>query len=1144
MPQRMMHATPIVGAPVMDIVVWLRSLGLGKYEAAFRENDIDETVLPGLTHETLKELGVASIGHRVKLLDAIAALRSDASGKTPSVDATTTSSAPSAHPEDRAERRQVTVMFSDLVGSTALSARLDPEDLREVISAYQNCVAETVGRLGGFIAKFMGDGVLVYFGYPHAHEDDAERAVRAGLELVATVGQLKTHATLQTRVGIATGLVVVGDLIGSGASQEQAIVGETPNLAARLQSVAEPNNVVIAESSRKLVGNLFEVEELGAKELKGISGSVRCWVALRPASVESRFEALHASGLTELVGRDEELDLLLRRWLKAKSGEGQVVLLSGEAGIGKSRLTAALLERLSSEPHTRLRYFCSPQHTDSAFYPIIGQMERAAGFAHNDTTEAKLDKLDAVLAQSFTARPDAALFAEMLSLPNDGRYPTLELAPQERRQRTLEALTGQLEALSRSSPVLMMFEDVHWIDPTSLEALGRAVDRIRTLGALLIVTYRPEFEPPWIGRPHVSAVILNRLGEREIASMIDGVTGNKPLPESIRQDIIERTDGIPLFVEEMTKAVLEAEGEGEAQHTAASVPSSALAVPASLHASLMARLDRLGPTKEVAQIGAAIGRDFSHPLLAAVVRKPEAELVSALDRLIASGLLFRQGVPPHATYLFKHALVQDAAYGTLLREPRRALHARIAETLESQFADVVERQPELLARHCTEAELIDKAARLWGKAGQRSLERSALVEASEQITRALAQIAALPATPALRREQIKLQVALITPLIHIKGYAAPETKAAEERARLLIEQAEALGEPPEDPLLLFSVLYGFWVANYVAFNGDVVRERAAQFLALAEKQTAIVPLMIGHRLMGNSLLYTGDIAQGRAHYDQAMALYDPAEHRPLAMRFGQDAGMTMLVIRSWGLWLLGYPEAASADTDRALEDARKIGQAATLMHALANASATRIHCGNYVAANAEADEVVALAEQKSAVYWKAFGMMNKGCVLALTGRASDAVQLMTSGITAYRTTGATVFIPWWLPQLARAYAELGQFDDAWRCIGEAITALETTKEKCWEAEVNRMAGHIALISTEADVAQAEMYFERALAVARQQQAKSWELRAAMSMARLWRNQGKVQQARELLAPIYGWFTEGHNTRDLKEAKALLEELAA
>ena len=642
----------------------------------------------------------------------------------------------------------------------------------------------------------------------------------------------------------------------------------------------------------------------------------------------------------------------------------------------------------------------------------------------------------------------------------------------------------------------------------------------------------------------MTSLSLNRLGEREIGAMIDRVAGNHALPDSIRQDIIERTDGIPLFVEEMTKAVLEAESEGAARRTAGAVPSPALAVPASLHASLMARLDRLGPAKEVAQVGAAIGREFSHALLAAVVHKPEAELRSALDRLIAAGLLFRQGVPPHATYLFKHALVQDAAYGTLLREPRRALHARIAEILESQFAEIAESQPELLARHCTEAGQIEKAASLWGKAGQRSLERSALVEAIEQFAHALTQVAALPATPALRREEIKLQVALINPFMHVKGFGAPETKAVVERARLLIEQAEALGEPPEDPLLLFSVLFGFWVANLVAFNGDVVCELAAQFLALAEKQGATIPLMVGHRLMALSLLSTGDIAQGRAHYNQAIALYDPAEHRQLATRFGEDHRVAIFSHRSWALWMLGYPEAALADADHALKDAREIGQAATLMNALSMPSFTHVLCGNYAAAKARSDEVIALANEKGALFWKASGMIVQACVLALTGETSDAVQKLNSGIATFRSTGATAFTPWYLSILARAYAELGQFDDAWRCIGEAITAVKTTKETMHEADVHRIAGEIALLSPEPDAAKAEAYFERALVVARQQQAKSWELRAAMSMARLWRDQGKRDEARTLLAPVYGWFTEGFDTLDLKEAKALLDELAS
>ena len=609
-------------------------------------------------------------------------------------------------------------------------------------------------------------------------------------------------------------------------------------------------------------------------------------------------------------------------------------------------------------------------------------------------------------------------------------------------------------------------------------------------------------------------------------------------------EIVERTDGIPLFVEEMTKAVLEAESEGEARRTAAAVPSPTLAVPASLHASLMARLDRLGPAKEVAQIGAAIGREFSHALLAAVVRKPEAELGSALDRLIAAGLLFRQGVPPHATYLFKHALVQDAAYGTLLREPRRALHAGIAATLESQFADLAESQPEVLARHCAEAGLIDKAAGLWGKAGQRSLERSALVEAAEQLTRAVAQIAALPATPALRREEIKLQVALINTLFHVKGYAAPETRGAAERARLLIEQTEALGEAPEDPLLLFSVLYAFWVANYVAFNGDIVRDLAAQFLAIAEKQGATAPLLVGHRVMGTSLLFTGDISEARAHFDQTIALYDPMEHRSLVTRFGQDAQVAALSYRSWALWSLGYPEAALLDTANAIKNAREIGQAATLMFALQITLVTLIQCGNYTTAAALVDETVALADEKGALYWKAQGMFMQGCLFAMTGRLSDAVHMITSGFTAFRLRGSTLFTPLYLSYLARAYAELGQLDDAWRCIQEAMTAVEATKERLYEAEINRIAGELSLKTPQPDAAKAEAYFERALAIAREQQAKSWELRAAISMARLWRDQGKRDEARDLLAPVYGWFTEGFDTLDLKEAKALLDELHA
>src|SRR5271156_2956220 len=677
---------------MMDVGDWLRSLGLGQYEATFRDNAIGMDILTELTENDLGQFGVL-FGDRKRLLKAIASLGSTETAPKPPIAIVPTEPKP-----DSAERRQLTVMFCDLVGSTALSARLDPEDMRAIIAAYHKCCASLIERGGGFVAKYMGDGVLAYFGYPQAHEHEAERAVRAGLAIVEAAPKLMTVAEepLHVRVGIATGVVVVGDLLGSGEAQERGVVGDTPNLAARLQSLAEPDSVVIAEGTRKLLGDLFELIDLGLQDLKGVGGPTHAWAALRPSAQESRFEALHAGGLTVLVGREEESELLLRRWANAKTADGQVVLLSGEAGIGKSRLTAAFLERLAGEPHIRMRYFCSPQHTDSALHPIIGHMERAAGLSREDHAKSRLDKLDVLLAKSSTSSEDAALLADMLSLPNDGRYSALELSPPERRQKTMEALIRQIKAIASEIPVLMIFEDAHWADPSSLETFGRLVDKIDRLRVLLFVTFRPEFAAPWVGRSHVTALTINRLAPREVTALIEQVAGDRPLPSHLRQDIIERADGIPLFVEEMTKAVLEAEGEGAAERAAASVPSSALAVPASLHASLMARLDRLGPaSREVAQIGAVIGREFSYELMLGVSRRGEAVTREALDRFVAAGLVLQRGVPPTAEYQFKHALVQDIAYGTLLRAPRKALHARIVEAVRARTPETVARAPEV-----------------------------------------------------------------------------------------------------------------------------------------------------------------------------------------------------------------------------------------------------------------------------------------------------------------------------------------------------------------------------------------------------------------------------------------------------------------
>jgi class 3 adenylate cyclase/predicted ATPase len=1099
---------------------------MSEYAQRFAENDIDASVLPHLTDQSLRELGI-SLGHRLKMLAAIKELGGPAPGPPQLATPTETK------PHDAGERRQVTVMFSDLVGSTVLSARMDPEDLREVISAYQKAVAQTVQRLGGFLAKYMGDGVLVYFGYPQAHEDDAERAVRAGLELIAAVKALKAASPLQTRVGIATGLVVVGDLIGSGAAQEQAVVGETPNVASRLQSIAEPNTVVIAESTRKLLGNLFDLQDLGAQELKGIDVPVRAWAVLRSSLVESRFEALHASGLTELVGREEELELLLRRWSKAKNGEGQVVLISGEAGIGKSRLTAALLENLTCEPHVRLRYFCSPQHTDSALYPIISQMDRAAGLAHGDTSQVKLDKLDVLLAQTSTSKQDAALFAEMLSLPNDGRYPALDLEPQQRRQKTLEALTAQMEALSRQNPLLMIFEDAHWTDPTSLETFGRVVDRVRSLPVLLIVTFRPEFEPPWIGRAYVTALTLNRLAQRDIEAIIDGVVGNKLIPASVRHDIIERTDGIPLFVEEMTKTVLEAGNEGAAEHAAAFALSPALGVPATLQASLMSRLDRLGLAKEVAQIGAAIGREFSHTLLATVVLKPEAELNSALDRLISAGLLFRQGMPPHVNYLFKHALVQDAAYGTLLREPRRSLHARIAETVETQFPEVAEGQPELLARHCTQAGLIEQAVGYWSKAGRKSVSRSAMTEAVIQLRNGLQLLATLPGNPARDRQELDLQSALGGALVASKGIAASETGQAYARARTLCEQ---LG----DNVALVPVLSGQISHHFGRAEYATARRTAEDLLRIAQKQQDTAGQLVGSRSMGLCLHLLGDFAAAVENFKRVLFLYDPEVHRALATVAAYDMRALALTYLSFDLFILGYPEQAAARSEEALAWSRDLNHPHSLAYALSFTTMLHINRRAHQQAETTIGEVFSLAEQQHLSVWFASAHVLRGYLLAVRGEPTKGLALARKGIAEKNAQGSVLNQPFFLALLARCCELANQADEAFDLLGEALEIADRTGERWYEAELHRHRGDWLLVHRDAQQAEAEACFNRALLTAQNQRARMWELRAGVRLARIWRDQKKTSEAHKLLASVQ--CTEGRDTPDPKEARLLLEEL--
>jgi tetratricopeptide (TPR) repeat protein len=977
----------------------------------------------------------------------------------------------------------------------------------------------------------MGDGVLAYFGYPQAHEHDAERAVHTGLGLAEAVPNLKTadSSPLQVRIGIATGLVVVGDLIGKGAAQEQAVVGETPNLAARLQAIADPGSVVVAESTRTLLGNLFEFKDLGFRDLRGISGPVRAWAALRPGYTESRFEALHTTGLTRLVGRKEEIELLVRRWSGASTGEGQVVLLSGEAGIGKSRITVAIVEQIAAEPHTRLRYFCSPQHTDTALYPIAGQMERAAGLLHNDKPQAKLDKLDALLAQTSTSPQDAALFAGMLSLVNDGRYPSLDLAPEQRKHNTLEALTSQLVRLSSRNPVLMIFEDVHWIDPTSLEVLDLLVRRIASLHVLLLITFRPEFKAPWEGQAHVTSLTLNRLPSREAAAIIAGLVGTKKLAADVSAEIVERTDGIPLFVEEMTKAVLEAENEGAARQTALLIPSHSQGIPASLHASLLARLDRLGHAKEVAQIGAAIGREFSHALLTAAAQRTEAELAQALDRLIEAGLLFRQGVPPDARYLFKHALVQDVAYGTLLRERRQQLHARIATVLDQEF-DVGDSQPELLARHYTLAAMPQEAINYWQRAGHRATKTSANKEAITHFRNALQLLEALPERVAHADQELQLLLALGPALMTTRSSVAPEIGQVYARARELASAGQQAAD-------LFPTVWGAWLVAFSRGDFAAAARLVDELFGMANASQNPELTLQAHHAAWPSLMVGGDLAAARHHIDKGLALYRREAHGHQALQYGgHDPGVCGYVCNAVIAATMGYPDQALEDIRRGLALARGLDHPPTLAQALWFAA--ELH--QIRREPAQVEEYVSDVLPMLAMHGSAVGVANatmlRGWARVMQGETDHGIALMQEGLANWRKTGSKFHVPYRLARAAEAHLIAGRPDDGLRLIGEA----GGDSGDVWFApELDRLKGE--LLFKIGDTDEAESCLQRALEAAHAQGARLLELRAAMSLARLLEARGRRREAEGLLAPIYFQFDDGLEIADLRNAKDWLDE---
>ena len=1105
----------------MDVAEWLRGLGLGQYAPAFAANDIDAAVLRRVTAEDLRELGVASIGHRHRLLEAIATLCAAREPWAP---------IPVPAAVGEAERRQLTVLFCDLVGSTALSAQLDPEDLREVISAYNEMASEVIRRCGGFVAEYMGDGVLAYFGFPQAHEDDAERAVRAALELAEGTRKIRAcEATpLQCRVGIATGLVVV-DLIGSGEAQKRGALGDTPNLAARLQSLASPNTVVIAEMTHRLVGGLFEYRDLGAVEVKGIAVLVRAWQVLRPSGL-SRFEALR-SGATPLVGRDEELDLLLRRWRQAKAGEGRVALVSGEPGIGKSRLAAELSQRIEGEPHTHLRYFCSPYDQDSALHPFIVQLERAAGFASSDPTDRKLGKLRALLAPGMPSDDEIELLAELMSLPNSAA--NLNLSSQRKRDKLFDALLRQLQASEPSAPVLMVFEDAHWIDPTSRELLDLAFDRVRRLSVLLVVTFRPQFQPVWSGQPHVMTLALNRLGSRDGAALVERLAGNVGLSEDVVDEIVEHADGVPLFVEELTKAVLEGGDHDERVAAVLSVgPPRSLGIPATLHASLIARLDHLGPiAKEVGQIGAVLGREFGYELLEQVAHRPTAELQSGLDRLAEAGLLYCRGVAPQSSYLFKHSLVQDAAYATLLRARRQDLHARVAAVLDQDFVDLVERQPELLAYHLTAAGNIERAVGQWLKAGRYAATRLAHFEAIRHFERGLATLSALLETPARDGLEIELQLARGLSLFTVGGYSS--TGAADAYAR-----ARELAERLDDASQMFMALYGLWQANIGSATLVGAHRLSKRLLQLTSSAAEEGLRLQAHHSGWTTCLLAGAPEAAREHCEAGRGLYDPERHRTHRQLYGgQDPGVCARYMGAQAHWVLGYPDKALAIDREGLALAEHVAHPLSLEFALVFNAMLHLDRGEPELAL----QLVESAERLAAEQRLGFLIeprFVRGAAFSAQGAFDEAVACLRDALLG--RLGAVTFRPYGFTQLAEALASQGQHGAVTQAVSEGMRVQEETGARQWGAEFHRLAG-IAQIGLNR-LEEAETALKEAIRIAHRQQAKSYELRAVTNLAKLWGEQSRRAEARDLLAPVYGWFTEGFDTGDLKDAKALLDEL--
>jgi TOMM system kinase/cyclase fusion protein len=1044
-----------------------------------------------------------------------------------------------------AERRRLTVMFCDLVGSTALSGELDPEELHDLTRQYQRVCADVIGRHGGRVAQFLGDGLLVYFGYPIAHEDDAQRAVHAGLKIVAAISGLSAPLVkaLQVRVAVHTGLAVVGHL-GDGTDPDaMAIVGETPNIAARLQSIAEPGTVIISAPTYHLVEGFFHCRSLGTPALKGVAVPIELYSVLAESGIQSRFERAVASGLTPFVSRQAEVELLLQRLERAKEGAGQVVLLSGEAGIGKSRLIRVLKERATGEPVNQLAARCSPYYQDSALYPLVAFFQRFLQFQRDDTAETRLTTLERVLEYSgFPLSEFVPLFAALLSLPNDHRYPPPAMTPQRQKQKTFEAIVAWLLKAAQQCPTWVVVEDVHWADPSTLELLSLLIEQVSHSRLFVVVIFRSEFLPPWRSRSHVSSITLDRLPQAGIESMIGCLAGGKNLPPEVTREIAEKTEGVPLFVEELTRMVLESgllrEQDGRYELTT-SLPS--LAIPSTLYESLMARLDRLGTAKEVAQLAATIGKEFSYDLLRAVSSLDETRLTGALNRLVDAELLDQHLLSFQRSYSFRHALIRDAAYESLLRSKRRQYHGQIAAVLQKNFPEIVNANPELIAVHYTDAGLVEQAVSSWQRAGRRALERSANQEAIRHLTKGLDLLKLLPESPEHVQHELLMQTALGTALIATKGFPSQEVERIYARARQLCQQA---GESPQ----LFPVLWGLWLFYTSRGKHIAARELGEQCLHLAESAGDTGLRVEAHHVLGVGLIASGGFAQALEHLEQAIGIYDPQEHGSHAYIYGHDPAAVGLIHASWALWFLGYPEQALKRYREGQALAQKLDHPYTSATAAAFAAWFHQFCRNPQGVEESASAAITISSEHDFVFYRAMGLIMRGWALTERSQVLEGIAQMRMGLDAYRITGGEVLRPSFLSLLADAYGKAGQAEQALSVLAEAQAVADESEERWWQAELYRLKGELILkrggvqSSRHDDQDEAEGCFRQALAVARAQKAKSLELRAAMSLAGLWVQQSRRSEARYVMQEIFAGFTEGFDTPDLLEAKELLQQL--